>query len=276
MKARILLGIVLALVVTFLVTTMAPNGHAQDASALRFDIIVKAQVKAGPPKIYAPMWTAGYTRTLPSGALWLDGDRDGYKGAYGFLSDEAKNVGRFVFAAGYVGGQVTQITDRYMAEGKRLYDGTLVNGGNEELDDMPVFPSFGPRQRPNEEPSITFLDPDGNVLEVRDYELLSVSPQTTFNLLQVIDEPFFDQGVRAGSRLHTVYQRVVVGSYYNGKEAANIYYDILAEDYSVVVTLNGEIVEEWGAPAEFQPVGLAEARFSVALGHGIRGFPRAA
>jgi len=275
MRARILLGIVLALVVTFLVTTMAPNGHAQNASALRFDIIVKAQIKPGPPKIYVPMWTAPYTRTLPSGALWLDGDRDGYLGAYGFLSDEGDNVGRFTFTAGYDGGQVTQITDRYMGEGKRLYDGTLVNG-TRELNDLPEFPSFGPQQRPNEEPSITFLDPDGKVLEVRDYELLTVSPGTTFNLLQVINEPFFDQGVRAGSRLHTVYQRVVVGSYYNGKEAANIYYDILAEDYSVVVTLNGEIVEEWGAPAEFQPVSLPLPAISGVGGYGHRGYPRAA
>ena len=224
--------VLVLLVLAFLATP------ATAQTTLRFDIIVKAQVDAGPPKVYGMMLTAPYVRVLPSGAIWLAGDRDGYKGVYGFLKHEGVIVGRFTFAGGYQseGGQTTQIIDRYMGEGVRWYDGTLVGEGfGEEINDFPRFASYGPRTRPSERPTILFLDPGDAVLETRDYKTQVVPSTVTFNLLQVIDEPFTVQGLISGE--HTVYQRIVVGIFYQGKEAVNVYYDILVPGYSLSVDL---------------------------------------
>ncbi len=136
-------------------------------------------------------WTAPYwgSNGLPYAqpTTWLDGDRSGYRCAYGFLEHEGELVGRFTFirveGAGYA-----RVIDRYMAEGQRYYDGSpSLPGDSRELGDCP-FPDepYEEWDGPDERPRVGFFNSDGEVLDIRDYRN-TVTDTVKFRLFSVTD-----------------------------------------------------------------------------------------
>jgi len=79
--------------------------------------------------------------------------------------------------------------------------------------------------------------PTGRVIEVRSYVNTVVATGTEFNLLEHTTAPFTDVGRAEGSVPHTVWSRVIIGSYFDGLEAVNVYYDTLHPDYALTAVL---------------------------------------
>jgi hypothetical protein len=164
-------------------------------------------------------WDAPYIRTLSSTVGWTDGDRAGYKCAYGFLLRSGQVVGRFTFtripeAAAYAG-----VNDKYMVEGSRHYAtgkvGTRRNPVLQSECPAPTesYASFNGSQLP----TIRFMD-GSTVLETRSYPSLEVHPDVTFRQISKTD------------------RRIVLVAYLKGVPAIAIYYDAFS-----TITLTSDI-----------------------------------
>jgi hypothetical protein len=126
-------------------------------------------------------WEADYDRTLSAGVGWTDGDRAGYKCAYGFLLRNGQVVGRFTFtripeAEGYA-----RVNDKYMVEGARHWaTGALSSRRNPVLQSECPAPTetYEPFAG-NELPTIQFRQ-GTTVLETRSYPLVDAGEGVTF------------------------------------------------------------------------------------------------
>lgn len=125
-------------------------------------------------------WAPYHGDTLPyqPDTRWLDGDREGYSCAYGFLERGDEIVGRFT-ATRIEGAAYAKVNDRDMGEAERYYDGTPFGGDTGEIPDESCVNEAAALSsidytdpevcaRPDERPRIVFWD-DGDVLEIRDY-----------------------------------------------------------------------------------------------------------
>lgn len=156
-------------------------------------------------------WNASYARNLPSGAGWTDGDRAGYKCAYGFLMYQGQPVGRFTFTTIAGAASYAKVNDKYMQEGARYYNGTVAVGQGNELGQCPpASEAYTPFSGPTQLPTVKFQTTSGTVLETRNYKTLKLNfPGLTFQQV---------------SKTAT---RVTVVAYIDGLPAIAIYYDAL-------------------------------------------------
>ena len=167
LRAKIIIGAV------FLVLVSALAASAQQAPS-SFDINVIAQQRL--------VRSAPYVRNLPSGAMWLDGDRLGYRCAWTFLDDpNDPGLDARVFfrrTSDYVPGVPTAaIFDRGMAEGSLDFFGNPGTGQQTappefcgEGAPQDVYPSIEPGSTANNRPVITFTNvAEARVDEVRGY-----------------------------------------------------------------------------------------------------------
>jgi hypothetical protein len=126
-------------------------------------------------------WNAPYLGTnLPytSGAKWIDGDREGYGCAYGFIEDPSGEIdGRFTFVRP-PDATYAQVNDKWMDEGQRFYDGTLVepSQGSEITSESCSGESLSNVDYDtacngvvDNRPRIGFFDEKGQILDIRDY-----------------------------------------------------------------------------------------------------------
>lgn len=167
-------------------------------------------------------WTATYYRTLPyvPNTGWTaDGDRDGYRCLYGFLTDARAVtesnpdgiVGRVTFIRVEGAGYATMV-DKFLADGSRYYDGSLApEDAPHELgdcpeSDTPYEPSSGPWQLP----TITYETRKGQVLEIRDYKTVVAHPSITFRQTEASDT------------------RIGVVAYENGQPVIVVYYESMS------------------------------------------------
>jgi len=153
-------------------------------------------------------WNAPYDRTLSTGVGWTDGDRAGYKCAYGFLLRNGQVVGRFTFTRIPEAAAYTRINDKYMLEGSRHYTtGNLSSRRNPVSQSECPAPaeSYAPFAG-SQLPTIQFRQ-GTTVLEVRNYKTLDVHDDVTFQQISKTNK------------------RVVVVAYVDGLPAIAIYYD---------------------------------------------------
>lgn len=208
------------------------------AGAGSFDIILNGNAGGTNQRL----WRAPYSRLLTSDAVWLDGDRDGYRAAYMFLTHPDHGIVGRVSFFGYAGtpdAATTVVFDERMNEAEAWYDGSDYTGPPvRELNDAPRPDSFGTPQAEVFRGKIRYFEKDtGRVLEVRSYvDPLELGANVQFFLLQHITTPFKDQGVVTPE--HDVFARAVIGSRLQGKEAVNVYYDTLNEAIGLQVTFD--------------------------------------
>lgn len=164
----------------------------------------------------AQWWSAVYLRALPSGAAWLDGDRAGYKCAYGFLADPAfitpanpeGIVGRFTFTRIDGAAAYAKVNDSGMAEGARYFDGSKApaSAGN-ELGQCPAASlAYEPYTGPTQLPTVTY-NAGARVLESRVYANLKPGAGVTFRLVE------------------TTPTKVTVVAHVNGAPVIAVYYE---------------------------------------------------
>lgn len=193
--------------------------------------------------------------TPPTG--WVSADRDGYRAAYMFIEHPTDGfIARATFVGGYSSDPDISVSSVVFDQGGAdathfLYDGTPwdpeVQGT--EANDAPLFDLPPVQQRTDERPVIRMIEIDGdNVIEVRNYGALTAPPDTDINQIEHITTPFTTVGRRPDSVPHTVYDRVQLHVYYQGKIAIGIYYDIIHPDYYQTSTLEDE-----GSPVDSPP-----------------------
>lgn len=173
------------------------------------------------------LWRAPYLYEVPyaSNTGWLAGDRVGYGCAYGFLQQNGEIVGRFTFRR-IEGATYIVVNDTYMDEGARYYDGSPTPPGTSQVPDFecPVTTeSYEPSNAPDERPVIVYWSGAGQALEIRDYRTVVPGAGVTFEVIEVITQPF--QVTSAASGTHTVNSRVTVLARENGVPVVVIYYD---------------------------------------------------
>jgi hypothetical protein len=138
-------------------------------------------------------WSAPYLGTnLPytDESTWLDGDREGYRCAYGFLEYQGEIVGAFG-AVRPTGQGYGKVNDRYMDEGVRYLDGSLTGkvGGEIPEEDCqagilsPDVDYTEVYEGPDERPRIGFFGPDGQILDIRDYTNTTLQNPGKFRLI---------------------------------------------------------------------------------------------
>lgn len=126
-------------------------------------------------------WTANYwgVDSIPYTAdvTWLDGDRSGYKCAYGFLEFQGEIVGRFTFTRPLAAATYSAVNDSYMSDGQRHYDGTPAVPPGGELGECPdPSEEYSSYTGADERPRIGFWSADfADVLDIRDYTNTVVS-----------------------------------------------------------------------------------------------------
>lgn len=171
-------------------------------------------------------WRAPYLYVVPyaPNTGWLAGDRVGYGCAYGFLQHEGEIVGRFTFrkieSATYV-----VVNDTYMDEGARYYDGSPTPPGTVQVPDFEcprTTESYETTNAPDERPVIVYWS-GGQALELRDYRTIVPGEGVTFEVIDVITQPF--EVTSAASGTHTVNSRITVLARENGVPVVVIYYD---------------------------------------------------
>jgi len=167
-------------------------------------------------------WDADYFRSLPYTAAtgWTDGDRAAYKCLYGFLLWRDRIAGRVTFTR-VPGATYALINDEKMAEGARMYDGSLPPpGSSRELGECPApDQTYEPYFGPDERPVVTFETNRGRLLEVRDYRPTVAGPAIKFRLID------------------STAQRVTVVAYFNDQPVIVVYYDSMSSR----VTMRGEL-----------------------------------
>lgn len=155
-------------------------------------------------------WIAPYDRTISPGVGWTDGDRKGYRCAYGFLMRNGVAVGRFTFVAIPDAATYAAVKDNGMVEGSRFYDGTVAPPGSpKELRDCPeAVGSYAPFDG-DERPTIRFRR-GTTTLETRSY----------VNLQELLPGVTFQQVSRTNKRIGVV-------AYFDGLPIYEIYYDVM-------------------------------------------------
>jgi len=159
-------------------------------------------------------WDAAYRRSLSytPGVGWVDGDRLGYRCAWMFLERDGKIVGRATFVR-IPDATYALVSDRYMTEGVRYFDGTVAPSGtqqtvhvsfSENIVDQAYEAFTGADQRP----TIKFVA-GGDVLEVRDYKKTVVENGIKFRQVSASDS------------------RITVVAYENDLPVIVVYYDSL-------------------------------------------------
>jgi hypothetical protein len=172
-------------------------------------------------------WTAPYFYNLPytPDTGWADGNRDGYKCAYGILLWDGEPVGRVTFTRVAGAAAYTIINDQGMpdrGDTLRHYDtGSLfprpVTQGECPPPDDDV--DYVPSTLPGQLPVIDYLGPNGELLERRDYRKIVIEdPRLKFRLVSVSAE------------------RVTVVAYWENNPFVVVYYDA---PYGTGVTMNG-------------------------------------
>lgn len=155
-------------------------------------------------------WVAPYERTLSPGVGWTDGDRMGYRCAYGHLLRNGQPVGRFTFVAIPDAATYASVKDRYMDEGARFYDGTV--NPNPEIKELRDCPQTSQSYEPftgDERPTIRFRQGSSVTLETRNYKTTEALSGVTFQQV---------------SRTN---KQIVVVAYFNTLPIYAIYYDVL-------------------------------------------------
>ena len=144
-------------------------------------------------------WDAPYLGTnLPytTGYAWVDGDRQGYSCAYGFLQDLSTGelIGRWAALLPPGAEAYGKVNDRFMSEGVRYYDGELANEGGNELSDpnkasecYDILSDDIDYEAVNtgadERPRIGFFNGAGQIIDIRDYSNTALSSPGKFKLL---------------------------------------------------------------------------------------------
>jgi len=177
-------------------------------------------------------WTAPYLGTnLPYApdSKWIDGDREGYRCAYGFLEHDGEIVGAFG-AVRPTGQGYGKVNDRYMDEGVRYLDGSLTGkvGGEIPEEDCqsgilsPDIDYTEVYEGPDERPRIGFFGADGQILDIRDYTNTELQNPGKFRLIS------FDETT------------AIIGFYptQNNQAAISFYYWSLG-DGQIAVDFNG-------------------------------------
>ena len=155
-------------------------------------------------------WVAPYERTLSHGVGWTDGDRDGYRCAYGHLLRNGVPIGRFTFVAIPGAATYASVKDRYMVEGSRYYDGTVAAAdAPKELNDCPQTSQSYEPFTGDKRPTIRFRQGSSVTLETRDYKTTEALPGVTFQQV---------------SRTN---KQIVVVAYYQTLPIYAVYYDVL-------------------------------------------------
>lgn len=125
-------------------------------------------------------WVAPYwgDNGLPytDGATWLDGDREGYRCGYGFITDASgwDIHGRFAFVRP-PDQAYGKVNDKYMDEAERYLDGTPTTFEGNEIPDedctdvLSDIDYEGACRPVDERPRVAFFDGAGKVLDIRDY-----------------------------------------------------------------------------------------------------------
>lgn len=144
-------------------------------------------------------WDAPYLGTnLPyaPGYAWVDGDRQGYTCAYGFLQDldTGELIGRWAALLPPDAVAYGKVNDRFMSEGVRYYDGELANEGGQELSDpnkasechdilSSKIDYDAVNNGPDERPRIGFFNGAGQIVDIRDYSNTTLGSPGKFKLL---------------------------------------------------------------------------------------------
>lgn len=137
-------------------------------------------------------WVAAYWGdnglAYTDGATWLNGDREGYRCGYGFITgaDGESIQGRFAFVRP-PNQAYGKVNDKYMEEGMRYLDGSLYTGEGMEIteedctDVLSPIDYVGACRDVDERPRVAFFDNAGNVLDIRDYSNTNAN-NVVFNL----------------------------------------------------------------------------------------------
>lgn len=202
-------------------TTSIPPGP----TGLRWTALISAKLQPG--AIKEAWWEADYFRTLPyaENTGWIDGDRETYYCLYGFLTHNGEIVGRVVFYALEAVVSTPQgtivISDRFMDEAVRYFDGTLAAPGQVELHDCgehftgTTYPDY---TGPGELPVVEYVH-NGETIEFRNYRPLAFNPIIKFHVVEATD------------------QQVVVVAYKNNIAQVAVYYSSLSDDLTMVTDI---------------------------------------
>lgn len=194
MKTRLLF---FALVLVFIVPAAA------QADPDRYDIVLTNE---GARERF---WIAPYQRALSPGVGWTDGDRDGYRCAYGFLLRNGVPIIRFTFIRIPDAATYAAVKDFNMVEGSRYYDGSVAPlGSPKELGDCPQSTQGYEPSTGDQRPTIR-MRRGTTVLETRDYKTLELLPGVTFQQVERTNK------------------RIAVVAYFNTLPIYAIYYDVL-------------------------------------------------
>ena len=168
-------------------------------------------------------WDANYFRNLPfaTSTGWTDGDRSGYRCFYAFLMNQGQVVGRVTFTRVPDADAYASVSDKYMLEGQRYYDGTLApSSAPKELGQCPApVQDYTPFTGPGQKPTITYSTTGGQLLEVRNYKALVTGPGVTFQQIESTD------------------QRVTVVAYVDNLPVIVVYYDSMVS----TVVMNSDL-----------------------------------
>ena len=187
--------------------TTTTTGPLPSPSGEHFTTLLRGIAESGPNEFW---WDAPYFRNLsfaPSTG-WTDGDRSGYRCFYAFLLNQGQVVGRVTFTRVEEAASYASISDRYMSEGVRYYDGSLApEGASRELGDCPApSTAYASATGSDQRPTVTYTL-GGTVLEVRNYKNTVVGAGITFRQVESTDT------------------RVTVVAYKDNLPAIVIYYD---------------------------------------------------
>jgi hypothetical protein len=214
---------------------LAPG--AQATHTPEFEIFVKTRDNPETPQAEPSrnVLNAPYAKTLPSGAGWLDGDREAYDCAYTFLRDAQGNlVGRVLFKTIGRAGAYTVVNDQFMHEGSMETDirwwpdGRPANEQGTICRDLPSEPYEELDPADNRKlPLIRFRAADGSVLETRDYATRpQLDPGNTQRVVSVTPE------------------RVTAVAYQDGIPIVSVYYEPMG---------NGQVTCDRGCSDESSP-----------------------
>lgn len=165
-------------------TTQAPIPQAGE----RYIIMLRGMIE-GRQEFW---WDASYFRSLnyAPNTGWVDGDREQYRCAYGFLQSDGVLVGRVSFFTIPDAGPYTMVNDKFMGEAQRYYDGRPANPALIELHDCQDHFSgldYQPYAGPSQLPTVVY-NLDGKAIEFRNYKPLITGPNITFQVVAANDQ----------------------------------------------------------------------------------------
>lgn len=197
--------------------------HPRIVEGNGFDIFIKKATPTG-SQTY---WTAPYLFATPytQNTGWIPGDRVAYDCAYAFLQQNGVIVGRVTFLRLGSANSYASVIDKWMNESQRFYDGTKNPDPSINYWNCPAASqAYEPTNVPDERPKVVYWTGD-TALEIRDYTNTTTGVAgTTFDLVEVIHEPFQTITPVTGTP-QTVNSRVTVLAREAGVPFAVVYYD---------------------------------------------------